>query len=588
MDENPSSTRPIDRVALACIQCRARHVKCDATQPVCNRCRRDGKECTYLKSRRGGLDKAALARRRLALQQAERAQQADDSVDYSLSAGNSQDGEREDHTTVPEFRVLNIVGSMCAASSLTHNINPDRLLDLYYDNFHPSTPVVLPLYYLSQRRLSNSHCMENLLSVLHWIGSIYSPSVPSEPYYEVANEQLNKILPKTAFSVQALLLFAIAQHHYNLRPESRNMLDLAIGIALEIGMNTKDFAKQHGEGNPVLEESWRRTYYFLHLCDQHFAVIVSSPFYALRDISNEVDLPCDDEVYESGQIPPSMTWKDYEERELAEEEIVFSSIVYLFDIATIVPFIMKQFLQTGTFGDGIISSVDAKLAIWRSLLPISKKDPMRPTGKVDEVMFLAHMIATIITMNTHRPFSSLTYSIEELSTKSFSSPVPFVEPLKQGRGAHTARALKAADLQTKLLAIPCNMEHHHVFTLCIVASMATAQVSACNILLEGHALSLARDRVRLSIGYLNAMGAFWPLGKKMAREVKNVARGTLSGAQKEHAINMDPDAEIEIPQDNLIWPVDTSSAHVDIYSGIVLPMDWGASLNPSSSSSTLS
>ncbi|KAF2648095.1 hypothetical protein K491DRAFT_550174, partial [Lophiostoma macrostomum CBS 122681] len=66
----------------ACIQCRSRHVKCDSTQPVCTRCRRDGKDCTYTKSRRGGLDKAALARRRLMLQQqAERERQTASSTD---------------------------------------------------------------------------------------------------------------------------------------------------------------------------------------------------------------------------------------------------------------------------------------------------------------------------------------------------------------------------------------------------------------------------------------------------------------------------------------------------------------------------
>lgn len=46
--------RPIRRVALACLQCRSRKVKCDATQPFCKRCQVDGKQCEYQKSRRGG------------------------------------------------------------------------------------------------------------------------------------------------------------------------------------------------------------------------------------------------------------------------------------------------------------------------------------------------------------------------------------------------------------------------------------------------------------------------------------------------------------------------------------------------------
>jgi len=190
-------------------------------------------------------------------------------------------------------------------------------------------------------------------------------------------------------------------------------------------------------------------------------------------------------------------------------------------------------------------------------------------------------------MNTHRPFSSLVYSLEELSTESFIPPVPFIEPLKQGRRAHTARALKAADMQTKILAIPCTVERHHLFTMCIVASIATAQVSACNVLLEDHALSIARDRVRLSIGFLNAMGSHWPLAKKMAREVRFIARRTLARPQSNLTAEADPSAVVEIPRDDLIWPMGDPAAQIDIYSGIVLPINWDVSLYQSSSSSSI-
>ena len=56
---------------------------------------------------------------------------------------------------------------------------------------------------------------------------------------------------------------------------------------------------------------------------------------------------------------------------------------------------MRGFLETGTFGDGLISAVDAKIAIWQALLPACKKDPLRNNGQVDEVMFLAHMVAAM-------------------------------------------------------------------------------------------------------------------------------------------------------------------------------------------------
>lgn len=48
---------------------------------------------------------------------------------------------------------------------------------------------------------------------------------------------------------------------------------------------------------------------------------------------------------------------------------------------------MSMFLETGTFGDSLIDSCDAKLAIWTSLLPACKKDPLRKNGSLDEVMY---------------------------------------------------------------------------------------------------------------------------------------------------------------------------------------------------------
>ncbi|KAJ4341667.1 hypothetical protein N0V87_001682 [Didymella glomerata] len=108
--------------------------------------------------------------------------------------------------------------------------------------------------------------------------------------------------------------------------------------------------------------------------------------------------------------------------------------------------------------------------------------------------------------------------------------------------------------------------------MAISAQIATAQVSACN-LLEDHALSIARDRVRLSIGFLSAMGSIWPLGKAMAKDVRAVARSVLSVPSGMPSVQQECADELEIPRDELIWPVDPS-AHVDIYSGLVLPMDW--------------
>ncbi|KAF2197415.1 hypothetical protein GQ43DRAFT_207392 [Delitschia confertaspora ATCC 74209] len=179
MDLPSRQAKPIDRVPLACTQCRSRHVKCDSTKPACGRCKRDGKECAYLRSRRGGLDKAALARRRLTLQQA--SQQSSSNGDYSSIRVSSIDNRS--NMLVPNGYSPSLVGPFHSASNnLILPINTNRLIDLYFEKFHPAHPFLLPRHPLNQRRLRNNHGLGGLLSVLHWILSVYSPYTQSEPY----------------------------------------------------------------------------------------------------------------------------------------------------------------------------------------------------------------------------------------------------------------------------------------------------------------------------------------------------------------------------------------------------------------------
>lgn len=564
-------SRKIERVILACVQCRGRHVKCDATQPVCNRCRRDEKECDYKKSRRGGLDKAALERRRLRLQQ-----EVNCAKEYLDPRQESTTSRSRSHTDSAGSCIdaIHIPETPPVDNSPTFQVNTDRLRELFFENFWPSFPIVIPDHYLQQRSVSYNHGMEELLLVLQYIGSIYAPWTSSVPYFEaVLRRMSSQKLPHTPFVVQALMLFALARYHFNMKAEGQKWLNLAVSIALELRMNEQGFAQAYGESNTVLEESWRRTYYLLYFADQNLAIVSNSAIYTLANVPNTVDLPCDDEHYMTGQIPPVLVWQDYEDREFAEVEIVFSSIVYLYDMAKVVASIMNIFVETGTFGEAIIERCDTKLAIWTSLLPTSKRDPLKRDGSVDEVMFAAHMNAVILIITTHRPFSSLSLSAEEMTTQAFLCPTPYVAPPKQGRGGHTARTLRAIEMHTKLLAIPCALERHNAFTMCMSAQVAAAQISACTHLLEDHALSIARDRVRLSIGFLNAMGSFWPLAKLMAKEVRRIARKQLINKQSTITMAPGPAGEVDLPRDELIWPVDPS-AQIDIYSGLMLPVDW--------------
>lgn len=303
-----NDSRRIERVVLACVQCRSRHVKCDSNQPICNRCRRDGKECVYQKSRRGGLSKEALARRRQRLQQeAEQAKQKEKetiSTDEGslhttpISSTQGDDVLYSGHS-LNQLRIRD--RDLSPSDVLSFQVDDDRLLELYYEYFWSAFPIVLPQQFFQARKSLQNHGLGELSLVLEWIGSLYASWCPSEPYYQAALEAISSpSLPRTPFNVQAIMLFAIAQHHQDMRPESRKTLDLAILIALELDMHKRDFARSWGEGNPVLEEAWRRTWYILTISDQHFAIVMNTPIYQLATVPCDALLPCDDEFYITG------------------------------------------------------------------------------------------------------------------------------------------------------------------------------------------------------------------------------------------------------------------------------------------------
>lgn len=82
-------------------------------------------------------------------------------------------------------------------------------------------------------------------------------------------------LPPTGFTVLALMIAAVALHGEDEFDQARSLLDRAIYMALEIRMNSRTFANM--ERDPILAESWRRTYWGLYITDAFFAGIRNAP-----------------------------------------------------------------------------------------------------------------------------------------------------------------------------------------------------------------------------------------------------------------------------------------------------------------------
>lgn len=68
-------------------------------------------------------------------------------------------------------------------------------------------------------------------------------------------------------------------------------------ISVQIGMNTSSFATTHGQGIPILEESWWRTWWEFYVVDALMSGVHLTNTFALYEVPTDVGLPCEENQY---------------------------------------------------------------------------------------------------------------------------------------------------------------------------------------------------------------------------------------------------------------------------------------------------
>lgn len=258
------------RVSVACITCRTRHIRCDATKPTCKRCAESNKECQYTKSRRGGLDRAALAARRERI-----AKQSLPATSPSQSTPSDGDVRHPHHNGLDQNTPYllddqNLLGDLGQEIYSTHMLNSgnakplpqgeDVFNDFYYKCFHTYHPCVLPRKRLGlySNDPSKQEQIKPVLSAVRHIGSLYARSDQSR---HLGQETADLIAEGQArsfrgpFLVQAQLLYSMAVYWSGDKILGKKYLDDAIRNAVDLGMHEQDFAIVNGNGDAMLEES---------------------------------------------------------------------------------------------------------------------------------------------------------------------------------------------------------------------------------------------------------------------------------------------------------------------------------------------
>jgi hypothetical protein len=107
----------------------------------------------------------------------------------------------------------------------------------------------------------------------------------------------------------------------------------------------------------------------------------------------------------------------------------------------------------------------------------------------------------------HRPRSQLAYCHIENTSKC--APPPSEKSLEDQQRAYdfyTTKALEAAGAGIGLFTLPTPFVSHTPLLICGLTLCILAHISACRFKLTGTAYTAARDRVRLGLGAIKALG----------------------------------------------------------------------------------
>lgn len=397
---------------------------------------------------------------------------------------------------------------------------PERCIDSFYFHFFAGHPCVLPKEQLLQVAKDRGD-LEHLLMAMRWAGSLYIDVGPSRASFfdEAMRLVYSPDVPTDAFLVQAMVILLIGLDGSCQQDKAREILSDVERIAIEIGLYQRAYVMRHGQGDPILEECFRRTWWDLFVVDGMVAGVHRATNFLLFDIVSDVGLPCEEHQYLSGNIPRPSSLDDFDDQMFNGEEIEFSSFAYR--IASIRNLGRMMRLPQSVFpGDGSVDRIESLLSNWRMHLPDSKRDCLDKDCKLDEMMFQAFMINRACSIILHQPLSQLDSS----PTRDVTACAPY-QLVRSGESFnnHTRHTITAAVEISKMVTYPASITCHTHFFTCVLTLSSIVHLSKWALWFVQNDDDL-RQQIRLNIGALNKLSQVWKAAANASGQVRGVAQ----------------------------------------------------------------
>lgn len=514
--------------SVACTECRSRHLRCDAQKPSCSRCVEAQLSCVYLPSRRGGRRKARSRR-----DEPSAASVATAEYQPRESPLNLVQTPRDDVSTPEDVQQrLHSVPPLNSEDIPQPFVPDSRLVRLYYENFHPAHPILVPPALYDGRNYP-----PYLQQVVRFIGSQYSMVLASDTYAQATADALsiNNNAEKTPCMVQALLLYSIIQVARNEFPQAEVSFTQAIDIALELGMYQKQSTISFSSNQEPEAESLRRTWWELFAVEVYMAALQQKTHLRCGEVPNDIPLPCEESQYVCRETIPSppcldsfgmrVFMEDDEDANLGR----FSSYSYRIEAIRILARVLVLNSLPETHQDHLQGVANA-IVSWLNHLPRQKVDIVDMYGNVDEMLFQAHVTIHYAAMLLNLPRSDLRPRFPDTGICICPlTPVRLSPSLT--RHVHDVKATEASKVLSNLLSVRTSTQGYSPFitfmlVLCGLVQLATSErhSSECS---DHH-----YNRVVLVLGCLKILKRSWSLAREAHHYLRHAAAQTITSGQK--------------------------------------------------------
>ncbi|KAL2675330.1 hypothetical protein Neosp_011514 [[Neocosmospora] mangrovei] len=400
------------------------------------------------------------------------------------------------------------------------------LFDLYYTNFHPTHSWLPPKKTLSRLTETVPDDFKFTMTMILYVGSKYADNVDSTSLRNDAYEMASGELPETVWSVQALLCMCIAAFGEQHDDYCSLWFDRTRDLALRLGLQHKSFAD--AEEDPILAESYRRTYWALYTQGSLRTVREHLGHWQLYHTKATTELPCEEWEYESGvSISTRLTLEDYDRKGPSRQ---YSSWAYFVDLTRICGQFVVPLLNVGEVAySEAMDNANLRVGSWILQMPPWKKDLVDINGAVDMILYHALGIAygLQIRMQLHYKGVRPQDGVREVASRGFSvlssSPSP---PASVTMGS-SPRLPGSAAVQASLHLVSLFNLHlpPENFSPSCILGLERAALPLFDALLYGQGQSVYKVKISLLVSVLRNAGKFWPRSKAVSEEIEEAMRG---------------------------------------------------------------